>query len=186
MDIIVGLTGASGAVYCINLLKSLKNHKDLIVHLIISENAKKLVEFETDLNLDEISALSDHTYDNSDLSAPIASGSKLFQAMVIVPCSMATAAKINAGISDNLITRAADVSQKERRKLIIVPRETPLSTTHLKNLMELSQKGVIVLPAIPAFYYKPKTIQDQVDFITGRIMDNLNLSHDLFERWNGE
>jgi polyprenyl P-hydroxybenzoate/phenylacrylic acid decarboxylase-like protein len=186
MELIVGMTGASGIVYCVNLLKFLRKQKDVVIHLIISENAKKLIEYETGLTLDDLKALANHYYNNSDLSAAVASGSKIFQYMIIVPCSMATLAKINTGITDNLIVRAADVCQKEGRKLIIVPRETPLNTTHLKNLMELSQKGVTVLPAMPAFYHKPESIQDQIDFITGKIMDNLGLTHELYRRWAGE
>ena len=185
MEIIVGMTGASGIIYCVNLLKFLRNKKDIIIHLIISENAKKLIEYETGLTMDNLKELAHHDYNNSDLSASIASGSKVYQSMIIVPCSMATVAKINTGITDNLIVRSADVCQKEGRKLIIVPRETPLNTTHLKNLMELSQKGVVVLPAMPAFYHKPETIQQQIDFITGKILDNMGLNHELFKRWSG-
>ena len=129
--------------------------------------------------------LADNYYKNSDLSATIASGSKILDGMVIVPCSMSTAAKINTGITDNLITRAADVCIKERRRLIIVPRETPLSTTHLRNLLELSEKGVTILPTMPAYYHHPEQIDDLMKFISGKILDTLNIDHKLYKRWAG-
>jgi 4-hydroxy-3-polyprenylbenzoate decarboxylase len=185
MDLIIGLTGASGAIYGINLLKALQNIQDCNIHLIISDTAKQIIAFETDEDPDNIRTMSGKYYENTDLAASIASGSKVFDAMVIIPCSMSTVAKINNGIADNLITRTADVCMKEHRKLIIVPRETPCSTTHLKNLLGLSEMGVVVLPAMPGFYHKPKNLQDLINFIVGKILDQLELHHDLFTRWPG-
>jgi 4-hydroxy-3-polyprenylbenzoate decarboxylase len=185
MEIVVALTGASGIIYGINLLKILQSHQNTKIHLIISESAKQLINFETKFTLDNVITFAHHYYENSDLAAIIASGSKLIDGMVIVPCSMSTAAKINTGITDNLITRAADVCFKERRKLIIVPRETPLSTTHLKNLFELSEKGAVVIPAMPAYYPRPESIEDMINFITGKILDNLGQKHNLYTRWPG-
>jgi 4-hydroxy-3-polyprenylbenzoate decarboxylase len=185
MELILSITGASGVCYGIKLLETLSSNKDIEIHLIISDNAKKLLEFETTYKLDEVIKLAKEYYDNSDVSAIIASGSKVIECMVIVPCSMSTAAKINTGVADNLTTRSADVCLKEGRRLIIVPRETPLNSTHLKNLLGLSEKGVSVIPAMPAFYHKPKTIDDQIDFIIGKILDHLNIEHDLYTRWSG-
>ena len=185
MELIVSLTGASGVIYGLRLLEVLKSIKGHNVHLIISENAKKLIEFETELDIEDVLKNSNEFYKNSDLSAIIASGSKMIDAMVIIPCSMSTAAKINAGIADNLIVRTADVCLKEKRRLILVPRETPINTTHLTNLLSLSQKGVLILPAMPGFYHKPQVISDQVDFIVGKVLDNLRIPHKLYRRWGG-
>lgn len=185
MEIVIGITGASGVTYGIRLLRELSKLSDMKVHLVVSENAKKILEFETKNSLNEIMNLSNQYYQNNDLTGAIASGSKVIAGMVIVPCTMSTAAKINTGIADNLITRTADVCLKEHRKLIIVPRETPLNSTHLKNLYKLSMKGVIVIPAMPGFYHKPENIEELLDFITGKILDNLNLPHNLFKRWSG-
>jgi len=185
MELIIGLTGASGVIYGINLLEALHNEQNCTLHLILSENAKQLITFETNQQIDDIKRFANYYYENSDLTASIASGSKLIDGMVIVPCSMATAAKINTGIADNLITRAADVCIKEHRKLIIVPRETPCNSTHLKNLFELSQKGVLVLPAMPAFYHQPQGINELIDYITGKILDYFGIKNDKYSRWSG-
>ncbi|MEW6069112.1 MAG: UbiX family flavin prenyltransferase [Candidatus Thermoplasmatota archaeon] len=181
MRIVVGITGASGVIYGIRLLENLKLEK----HLIISENAKKLLEDETDYKLEDVKKLANYYYENSDLFAKISSGSFKFDAMVIVPCSTSTFSKIANGIADNLITRVASVCLKERRKLIIVPRETPLSTIHLQNLAKLSQENVVVLPAMPAFYHKPKRIDDLVNFVVGRILDAIGIEHEVYKRWGG-
>ncbi len=188
MDVIIGITGASGVEYGVNLLETLSQMQNvhINIHLIISENAKKLLKFETKSTLDELNLTANNYYDNSDLGASIASGSKMIECMIIIPCSMSTAAKINTGITDNLITRAADVCIKEHRKLIIVPRETPLNSTHLKNLLELSQKGVLVLPAMPAFYHRPAELNDLITFITGKILDSMGITHELYARWSGD
>jgi 4-hydroxy-3-polyprenylbenzoate decarboxylase len=186
LELIIGITGASGVIYGIRLLEHLSTVPECKTHLIVSESAKELIAYETKMTLPAVRALADHYHENTELSADIASGSKRTDGMVIVPCSMSTAAKINCGISDNLITRTADVCFKEQRKLIIVPRETPCNTTHLKNLYELSSKGALVLPAMPGFYTRPTSLEDTINFIIGKILDNLNLAHDLFPRWTGE
>ena len=186
MELIIGITGASGVIYGLRLLEHLSKVPKCKTHLIVSDNAKELIVYETKMNIESMRGLADHYHENTELSADIASGTKRTDGMVIVPCSMSTAAKINCGISDNLITRTADVCLKEQRKLIIVPRETPCSTTHLKNLYELSSKGALVLPAMPGFYTKPNTLDDVVNFIVGKIMDNLDLNHNLFPRWTGD
>jgi 4-hydroxy-3-polyprenylbenzoate decarboxylase len=163
------------------LLKNLENEE---THLIISENAKKLIEHELGVSVNELKNLANNYYENSDLSASISSGSVKYDAMVIIPCSTSTLSKIAVGITDNLITRAADVCLKEHRKLILVPRETPLNSIHIENMAKLSRLGVVILPAMPAFYSKPRTIEDLVNFITGKVLDALGIENDLYPRWS--
>lgn len=172
------MTGASGTVYGIRLLEVLKED----ITLIVSAHGKELLEVETSHTLNEIKKNVQY-YEDSQLDAPISSGSHIFDAMVVVPCSVSTLSKIACGISDTLITRCAVVALKERRTLILVPRETPLSTIHLQNMAALSMQGVVVLPAMPGFYPRPSTIEDVVDFVVGKILDQLHIDHHLFERW---
>jgi len=179
MKIVVGVTGASGIEYAVTLLKVLENEKVLIV----SEHGKRLIEIESALPLDEIEALADVRYADDDLEAAISSGSNDFDAMVIVPCSMSTLSKIACGIADTLITRTASVALKEDRRLILVPRETPLSKIQIDNMSRLKVAGAVVLPAMPAFYTKPKSVQDMVDFVVGKIIESLGLDHHLYEKW---
>jgi 4-hydroxy-3-polyprenylbenzoate decarboxylase len=179
MKIVIGVTGASGIIYGVRLLEKLKEEK----YLIVSENAKKIMEYETKYVVDEVEKLAEHYYENSDLFPEISSGSFHFDAMVIVPCSMLTLSKIANGISDNLITRTAAVCLKEKRKLVLVPRETPVSTIHLQNMAKLSENNVIILPAMPGFYPKPERIDDIVNFVVGKIMDCLGIKNTLYKRW---
>jgi 4-hydroxy-3-polyprenylbenzoate decarboxylase len=179
MRTVVAITGASGIDYAVTLLKALKEEKILIV----SEHGKRLIEIESTLSLNDIEAMAGTRYDDNDLEAAISSGSNDFDAMVIVPCSMSTLSKIACGIADTLITRTASVALKEGRKLVLVPRETPLSKIHLDNMSRLKEAGAVVLPAMPAFYTKPKTVQDMVDFISGKIIEALGLEHQLYEKW---
>lgn len=181
MSTVIGITGASGAIYGIRLLESIKGKK----YLIISENGKKIIEHETRYSVKEMKKLA-HYYENDNLSADISSGSFKFDTMVIVPCSMNTLSKIAHGIEDNLITRVASVCIKEKRKLIIVPREMPLSQIHLENMARLAQNKVVILPAMPAFYHKPNKIDDLVNFVVGRILDILEMEHKLYRRWSGD
>ncbi len=181
MRTIVALTGASGSVYGTRLLQVLPGHKTVIV----SDDAAAIAEHETGMGRAEIEALGDEHYSNSDLAAPVSSGSVKFDAMVIAPCSASTMSKIACGIADNLITRAASVALKERRRLVLVVRETPLSTIHLANMERLSAAGAVILPACPAFYPKPKTVDDMVDFVVSRVLDALGLENDMYERWSG-
>lgn len=181
MKIVIGITGASGAVYGVRLLEKLKEEK----FLVVSENAKKIMEQETKYSVNNIKKLAGHYYENNDLFPDISSGSFLFDAMVIVPCSMSTLSKIANGVSDNLITRTAAICLKEKRKLIIVPRETPVSTIHLQNMAKLSENNVIVLPAMPGFYPKPENVDDMINFVVGKIMDCLGIENSLYKRWNG-
>src|SRR3972149_299356 len=156
MKVGVGVTGAAGAPYALALLRNLD---PVHVELVISEDGKKVIEHEADIPVTAFEELADATYPNGDLGAPPASGSHRFDAMVVIPCSMGTLGKIAWGISDNLITRAAAVCLKERRKLILVPRETPLAASHIQNMLRLANQGVVVLPPLPAFYHPPATIE---------------------------
>ncbi|TET89767.1 MAG: UbiX family flavin prenyltransferase [Methanomassiliicoccales archaeon] len=181
MRVVVAITGASGVDYAVTLLRTLKEEKQLI----ISAHGERLIEIESAISREEIESFADKTYEDSDLEASVASGSSQFDAMCIVPCSMSTLSKIACGIADTLITRTASVCLKEGRKLILVPRETPLSKIHIDNMSRLAGAGAIILPAMPAFYSGPKEIQDMVNFIVGKIMEALGLEHQLYKRWKG-
>ncbi len=180
--IIVCVTGASGAIYAKRLLEVLKE-KNIKTSLIISESAKKIVEHELKIELNEIISLADEYYENNNFFSPVASGSNSFQAAVVIPCSMKTLAAISNGYSDNLIGRVCDIALKEHRKLILVPREMPFSSIHLENMLKLSRLGVSIMPPIPGFYNEPKTVDDIVNFVVGRILDNLGIENNLFKRW---
>lgn len=184
MKVVVGITGASGAQYAVALLKNLKEQK-AEVGLVISEHGEQLIGYETPHSSDEIRGLADEVYENSDLAASISSGSQRIDAFAIVPCSLSTLSKIACGIADNLITRLASNCLKEGRKLILVPRETPLSPVHLENMHHLSMLDVVILPAMPGFYHKPKNVEDLVNFVVGKILEQLGLEHGLYEKWQG-
>lgn len=179
---VIGITGASGTAIGLRLLEVMSAEK----HLIISEDAKQLIEIETELTEEDAEANADFVYDNSDLTSSLASGSARYDALIIAPCSMSTLSKIAVGIADNLITRVAAVCLKEHRPIVLVPRETPLSAIHLRNMASLAELGVVILPACPAFYPKPEKIEDMVDFIVGRILDVLGIENNLYERWEGK
>ena len=181
MRVVVGITGASGVKYGIRLLETL----ECDTTVVLSEDAAAIAAGEAGLSVEEIETMADASFKNDDLSSPLASGSVPFDAMVVAPCSMSTMAKVACGVADNLITRAASVALKERRTLILVPRETPLSTIHLQNMLRLSEAGAVMLPACPAFYPSPESVDDVVDFVVGRILDVLGIEHSLFRRWTG-
>lgn len=181
MHTVVGVTGASGTAYGVALLKALKGTTTLIA----SADGLAIAREELGISSDDLYALADTHYENDDLFSPLASGSVKFDAMVVAPCSVSTMSKIACGIGDNLITRAASVALKERRKLVLLVRETPLSAIHLGNMERLASAGAIVMPACPAFYPKPKTVDDMVDFVVGRVLDVLGQENDLFRRWSG-
>ena len=183
--IVIGFSGASGIIYGIRLLEILHSI-NIQTYLIISEWAKKNIEIETDKTLEYVKSLSSVNYDNFRLDASVSSGSFLHDGMVIVPCSMKSLSSIANGYDDTLISRAASVTLKESRKLIIVPRETPLSRIHLENMVKLQEAGAIILPAMPGFYHKPSTIEEIIDHLVGKILDQLNIKHDLFKRWKGQ
>ena len=183
--IVIGLSGASGIIYGIRLIEVLHSI-NIETYLIISEWAKKNIEIETDKTLEYVKSLSSVNYDNFRLDASVSSGSFLHDGMVIVPCSMKSLSSIANGYDDTLISRAASVTLKESRRLVIVPRETPLSRIHLENMIKLQQAGAIILPAMPGFYHKPSTIEEIVDHLVGKILDQLNIKHDLFKRWKDQ
>lgn len=181
MRVVVGVTGASGAPYAVTLLRHLKAETDLV----LTPEARRLVVLETGLTVEALSALATRTHTSDDLGADIASGSTRFDAAVIVPCSGTTLAKIAMGLADNLVTRVAAVCLKERRLLILVPRETPLSPIALDHMSRLAHLGVVILPAMPGFYGKAQSVQDLVDFVVARILDTLGVPNDLATRWAG-
>lgn len=185
MEIVVGISGASGVQYAVRLLQVLRE-KGCITHLVITDSAEKIIEIETDCLLKDIQDLASHVYESSDFAAPIASGSHLFDAMVIIPCSMGTLSAVACGSSDTLITRAADVCLKEKRRLIIVPRETPISLIGLRNMVAAAEAGAVILPACPAFYSRPRSLDDLVDVLVGRVLDLLEVENDLYRRWKGK
>jgi len=182
LKLIVAITGASGVIYAKRLLEALRG-SDVETHLVISRNAEKIIEHELGVTKKEIENLASHIYDVDDWESPITSGSFRLDGMVIVPCSMKTLAGIAHGYSDNVILRAADVMLKEGRKLILVPRETPLNVVHLRNMLWLAKQGVHMVPAMPAFYHKPKSIEDLVNYIVGKVLDILGIEHTLYRRW---
>jgi flavin prenyltransferase len=180
MRLIVAITGASGIIYSKRFLEEAKRRR-FEVHLVVSAAADKVAEAE--LGGVDWSALASHVYPPEDLAAPIASGSFKVDAMVIVPTTMKTIGALASGYCDDLISRAADVQMKEGRRLILVPRETPLHAIHLENMAKLSRMGVTIMPAMPGFYHEPKTIDDLVNFIVGKMLDQLGVENDLYKRW---
>ena len=180
---ILGITGASGVCYARRLFDVLKNHAEL--HVVISERGAELLKLELDLDSSYFSGDNVTLYKNSKINSSIASGSFRTDGMVVVPASMGTIGRIASGISSTLVERAADVILKEKRKMIVVPRETPFSTIHLKNILALDQAGAVVLPASPGFYSGQKTFDDLVDFVVARILDQLDIEHDLMDPYQG-
>jgi 4-hydroxy-3-polyprenylbenzoate decarboxylase len=192
--IVVGITGASGAPYAVRLLQQLAGaHRP--ISLIVSKFGMRLLQ--TEVGISSIDALRDavgkepwdsciETYSNDDRGAPPASGSALTSGMIVCPCSMGTLSAISVGASRSLIERAADVTLKERRKLVLVPRETPLSAIHLGNMLRLTRAGAVIMPAAPGFYHRPNQISDLVDFMVARMLDQLGVEHKLIKRWAGE
>jgi len=182
--LIVGISGASAAIYGIRLLEVLKE-TDIETHLVISSAAKKIILMETDFTVEEVEAMADHVYDIDDIGAAIASGSFKTDGMVIIPCSIKSLSAIANSYSANLLLRAADVTLKERRRLVAVVRETPLHRGHLQLMLKLTDMGAIIFPPLPAFYHRPQTIEDIVDHTVGRVLDLFGIDHALFERWGG-
>lgn len=182
MKIIVGVSGGSCAIYGVALLQVLKQ-LNIETHLVVSTMGEYVVQHECGMSLDELTQLATVVYDNKNLAASISSGSFKTDGMIIIPCSMRTLAAVANGISDNLLTRAADVTIKENRKLVMVPRETPLSVIHLENMLKLAKMGVTILPASPGFYHHPETMEDIVAIMVGRTLDQIGIEHQLFRRW---
>jgi 4-hydroxy-3-polyprenylbenzoate decarboxylase len=182
MRLVVGITGGSCAIYGVALLKALEQ-LNIETHLVVSRMGQYVVEHECDMKLEELKSLAAYYHDNNDLAAPIASGSFRADGMIIAPCSMNTLGAIAHGISNNLVTRAADVTIKEGRRLLLLPRETPLSVIHLENMLKLARLGVKIMPAAPGFYHQPETIGDLVNIMVGRTLDQMGIEHRLSKRW---
>jgi 4-hydroxy-3-polyprenylbenzoate decarboxylase len=185
MRVVVGMTGATGAVFGVRLLDALAAIPEVETHLCISAWARRTIEHETELALDEVRARADHVYLPGDMGAKISSGSFLVDGMIIAPCSVRTLGMIAHGTPDNLIGRAADVTLKERRKLVLLVREAPLTEAHLANMLTVTRMGAVVLPPVPAFYNLPATIDDLVDHIVMRTLDQIGLHRDQSPRWDG-
>lgn len=185
MNLVIAVTGATGTVYAVRLLEYLKDIEEIKTHLIMSKWAINNLEVETDYSLDYVYSLADVVHDNENLGASVASGSFITEGMIILPCSMKTLSSISNGFSNTLIDRAADVMLKEGRKLVISPRETPLSSIHLENMLKLSKIGVRIVPPMPGFYSKPKSMDDIINHHVMKILDqfNINICNDL--RWEG-
>ena len=181
--IVIAITGASGVVYGVELLKALKE-LNIETGLMISDSAKIVMKYElNDCNLKDIESLADHYFEANEIDSSINSGSFKFDSMVIIPCSMKTVSAIANGYASNSISRVADVALKERRNLVLVPRETPLRDVHLENMLRISKEGGIILPAMPAFYHEPQEIKDMTDFIVGKVLDVLRIDNEMFKRW---
>lgn len=184
MNLVIGMTGATGAAIGVRLLAALRD-LDVKTHLIISKWARATIQMETPYSVKEVAALAYKTYPEYDQAAAISSGSFRVDGMVVVPCSMKTLAAIRSGYGDGLIARAADVTLKEQRKLVLVPREAPLNAIHLENMLALTRAGALMLPPMPAFYNNPKTVDDIINHTVSRILDQFSLDNDITERWTG-
>ena len=185
MRLVVGISGASGAAYGIHALEALKKLR-VETHLVLTNAALETIRLETSFTRAGVERLATKVHAIGNVTSRIASGSFRTDGMLVIPCSMKTLAGIASGYSDNLLLRAADVTLKERRRLVLVVRESPLSLIHLENMVRVTRAGAVVLPAMPAFYHRPKTVDELVDQVVGKALDLLGLGHDLFRRWEGE
>lgn len=186
MRLVVGITGASGAIYGVRLLEVLRQEQPAVeTHLVISEAAALILPQETEYTLEAVRALAGHCYDDRDLAAPVASGSFPTDGMVVAPCSIKTLSALANSYSDTLIARAGDVTLKERRRLILLVRETPLHAGHLRLMLALAELGAVILPPVPAFYTMPTSVDDIVNHTIGRTLEQLGLGHSLYPTWQG-
>ena len=185
LPLIVGISGASGAIYGVRLLEALRKAK-IPSHLIVSKSAALTLKEECDLTVNQVRELAAVNYSNGDVGAAVSSGSFKTRGMVIIPCSIRTVSDIAYGTTDSLLSRAADVVLKERRRLVLVVRETPLHTGHLKSLLAATENGAIIMPPVPAFYHRPKTIDDIINQTVGRCLDLFDIDSGLVKRWQGD
>lgn len=185
MRIVVGLAGSSSPIYGIRTLEVLKA-AGVETHLIISNGARRTIPIEARQQVADVEALATVVYDNHDLAAAVSSGSFFTDGMIVAPCSMKTLAAIANSFSDDLLVRAADVTLKERRKLVLVPRETPLHLGHLRNMVQATELGAVILPPMPAFYHAPKSVDDIINQTVGKILDQFRIEHNLFHRWGSK
>lgn len=182
MKLIIGISGATGSIYGIRLLEALKDLR-IETHLVMSSWAEKTIQIETDYKVEDVKSLATVVYAPTNQAAVISSGSFITEGMVIAPCSMKTLAAVSHGFGDNLLARAADVVLKERRKLVLVPREAPLSEIHLENMLRLARMGATLLPPLPAFYNRPQSIAEIVDHTVSRVLDQFGIENSLTKRW---
>jgi flavin prenyltransferase len=179
------MNGTTGVIYGIRLLQVLSEIKDTETHLVISRACEKTIGIETDYKVEEVKSYATYTYQIDDIAACLASGSFLRDGMIVAPCSMKTLSALANAYADNLLTRAADVTLKERSRLVLLVRETPLHLGHLRNMVRLTEMGGIILPPAPAFYHHPQTIQDIIDHTIGKTLDLFHIGHNLYSRWSG-
>lgn len=182
MKLVIGMTGSTGVIYGVRILKVLKQY-NIQTHLVITEWAKKCLAMETDYKLDQLKSLATEYSDDSNLASGISSGTYRHDGMIVIPCSMKTLSSIANGYDETLVARAAGVTLKESRKLVLVTRETPLTAINLENMLKLARLGVVILPPVPGFYTKPKSIEQIIDHTVGKCLDQFNIDHDLYKRW---
>jgi 4-hydroxy-3-polyprenylbenzoate decarboxylase len=185
MRLVVGISGSTGAIYGVRLLEVLRNSPDIETHLVVSEPAKQTIEYETGWRANDVLDMATVAYDYRDIGAAISSGSFQTDGMVIAPCSIKTLSSVANSYNDNLLSRAADVTLKERRKLVMVVRETPLHRGHLRLMLEVTENGGVILPPMPSFYHLPKTVDDIVNHTVQRALDQFGIEKGLFQRWGG-
>ena len=181
--LVVGISGSTGPHYGVRLLHALREHTDVEVHLVLSQGARKTIEYEMEMDPDEVLRMAHVVHDERNLASSLASGTFLTMGMVVVPCSIKTLSAVANSYNDNLLARAADVCLKERRRLVLVVRETPLSAIHLRNMLTLREAGATILFLAPGFYHGAETVDDLVDFVVGRALDQLGLENTLTKRW---
>ena len=185
--LVIGIAGASGVIYAVRLLEVLHDVPNVETHLILSDAARQTIGYETNFTVEKVMELADVQHSIKNIAASISSGSFKTMGMVVVPCSMKTLSGIAMSFSDNLLLRAADVTLKDRRPLVLLPRETPLHLGHLRLMVQVSEMGAILLPPVPAFYHRPKTVDEIINQTVNRVLDvlKIELEHDLFDRWTG-
>lgn len=181
--LVVGLSGSSAPQYGIAMLRALRSIDSVESHLVISQGARRTIELEACLPIEDVLGLADVVHDTANLAASVSSGSFETMGMVVIPCSMRSLAAIAHGLSSDLLTRAADVTLKERRRLVLVTRETPLSLIHLRNMVAVTEAGASILPPVPAFYHRPHSIDDLIDHTVGKVLDQFGIDHHLYQRW---
>lgn len=183
--LVVGMAGASGAVYGVRLLEVLQEFPDIETHLVLSGGARRTIELETEFDVAYVEGLADTVHELGNVAAAVSSGSFRTMGMVVAPCSMKTLSGIANSYSDNLLLRAADVTLKERRRLVLLPRETPLHLGHARLLVQVIEMGAVVMPPVPALYHRPKTVEQIIDHTTSRVLDLFGIENDLSQRWGG-
>ena len=185
--LVIGIAGASGVIYAVRLLEVLHDVQNVETHLVLSDAARQTIGYETNFTVEKVMELADVQHSIKNIAASISSGSFKTMGMVVVPCSMKTLSGIAMSFSDNLLLRAADVTLKDRRPLVLLPRETPLHLGHLRLMVQVSEMGAILLPPMPSFYHRPKTVDDIINQTINRVLDvlKIELEHDLFDRWIG-